>query len=767
VKFNNGYWLLRDGVTARYAAECFDVRTTDATISAAVLGRPVEHRGSHLNTATITVDVSSAIDDVIGVRISHFTPIREPSVRFALNGSEPEVTVERDDHSVSLRSGRLAAHLATSGPWTMSFTGDGRPLTSAGPKSTASMTVDGDGEHMVQRLRLPVGTSVYGLGERFTPFVKNGQVVDIWNEDGGTSSERSYKAIPFLLTDAGFGIFVDSPGRVSFEIASEVVSAIQFSLPGPTMTYHVIYGATPRQILERYTALTGRPALPPLWSFGLWLSTSFTTDYSEETVTHFVDGMADRGIPLSVFHFDCYWMKPLNWCDFTWDRDAFPDPPKMLQRLAERDLHVSVWINPYVGQRSPMFAEAAEAGYLLKRPDGSIWQWDMWVAGMALVDFTNPEARAWFSDKITELLRSGVHAIKADFGERIPTDVVWHDGSDPELMHNYYSYLYNETVFETVEREQGRAEAVLFARSATAGGQQFPVHWGGDCEATYESMAESLRAGLSLGVSGFGFWSHDIGGFEGTPSPALYKRWLLFGLFSSHARLHGSDSYRVPWVFDEEAVDIARRFVRLRNRLAPYYWAHAVEAHEHGIPMMRPMFLEFPADRSCAPLDLQYMLGSDLLVAPVFADDGMVEFYVPDGVWTDLLDGHTVQGPAWVTEQHGFDSLPVMVRPGTVIVWGGNEERPHYDHGDSPTFEVFALPDGGETSAQLFDGSGERTVAVTVRRAGEVLTATVTAGAEALSAGWTLRWVDGPLGPDRGPSATAAPSQTELHLPIG
>ncbi len=310
------------------------------------------------------------------------------------------------------------------------------------------------------------------------------------------------------------------------------------------MTYHFIRG-TPKEILTTYTAMTGRPALPPLWSFGLWLSTSFTTDYDEQTVMGFVDGMAEREIPLSVFHFDCYWMKPLNWCDFEWDPETFPDPQGLLGRLIKRGLHPSVWINSYVGQRSRLFEEAAREGYLLRRPDGSVWQWDMWVAGMAMIDFTNPAARDWFREKVRGLLRQGVHAIKADFGERVPLDVVWHDGSDPALMHNYYSFLYNRTVFEAVEQERGVGEAVLFARSATVGGQKFPVHWGGDCESTYVSMAESLRGGLSLGLSGFGFWSHDIGGFEGPPSPEMFKRWFLFGMFSSHARLHGSESYRV------------------------------------------------------------------------------------------------------------------------------------------------------------------------------------------------------------------------------
>jgi alpha-D-xyloside xylohydrolase len=420
------------------------------------------------------------------------------------------------------------------------------------------MVVAGDGRYLHEQLSLGVGETVYGLGERFTPFVKNGQVVDIWNEDGGTSSEQAYKNIPFYLTNRGYGVLVNHSERVSFEVASEKVERVQFSVPGESLDYFLIYGPTPKEVLTRYTALTGRPALPPAWSFGLWLSTSFTTNYDEATVTNFVQGMADRDLPLHVFHFDCFWMKEFHWTNFEWDERVFPDPAGMLQRLKARGLRICVWINPYIAQRSALFAEGMANGYLVKRPNGDIWQWDRWQAGMGLVDFTNPAACRWFADKLRGLIDMGVDCFKTDFGERIPTEVVYHDGSDPVKMHNYYPYLYNKAVFETLEEALGKGQAVVFARSATVGGQQFPVHWGGDCTATFESMAESLRGGLSLCLSGFGFWSHDIGGFEQTAAAAVYKRWCAFGLLSSHSRLHGSSSYRVPWLFDEEAVDVLR-----------------------------------------------------------------------------------------------------------------------------------------------------------------------------------------------------------------
>jgi alpha-D-xyloside xylohydrolase len=323
-------------------------------------------------------------------------------------------------------------------------------------------------------------------------------------------------------------------------------------------------------------------------------------------------------------------------------------------------------------------------------------------------------------------------------------------------MHNYYTLLYNRVVFEAVESVRGTGEAVLFARSATVGGQSFPVHWGGDCESTYPSMAESLRGGLSLGMSGFGFWSHDIGGFEGTPSATLFTRWLQFGLLSSHARLHGSTSYRVPWAFGEEAVRVARDFTRMRMTLMPYLWNAAIEAHSSGIPVMRSMLLEFPEDRTSSQLDRQYMLGGDVLVAPVFADSGEVEYYLPAGEWIGFLDGAVRAGGRWVAETYAVDALPMLVRPGSVIPVGAVEDRPDYDYAAGLTLEVFGLADGASATASVADSAGGIVAEFEVTRSGGELTASVVSGAEALGAGWSLRWVTGPLGTDRGAVASSS-----------
>ncbi|MGI5439692.1 alpha-xylosidase [Streptomyces shenzhenensis] len=742
MKFTDGFWRIREGVQISYATEVRDVRAEAKRFTTYAAVKKVTRRGDTLNAPLITAECFSPAEGVIGVRITHHSGTRRPGPDFALAGAADGVgAVRRDGTVTELASGPLTLRLDSSGPWTLTFhDADGRELTRANAKSTAFATTAEGAHHMIGRLALGVGEQVYGLGERFTPFVKNGQVVDVWQADGGTSSEQAYKNVPFYLSSRGYGVFVNHPGKVSFEVGSEAVGQVQFSVADQTLEYYVVAGPTPKDVLARYTALTGRPALPPAWSFGLWLTTSFTTSYDEGTVMSFVDGMAERGIPLSVFHFDCFWMREYQWCDFAWDPDVFPDPAGMLARLKAKGLRISLWINPYIAQKSPLFDEAARLGHLVRRPDGDVWQWDLWQAGMGLVDFTSPDARAWFQSKLKPLLDQGVDSFKTDFGERIPTDVVWHDGSDPERMHNYYTHLYNRTVFELLEKERGQGEAVLFARSATAGGQQYPVHWGGDCWSSFEAMAESLRGGLSLSLSGFGFWSHDIGGFEGTPDPAVFKRWLAFGLLSSHSRLHGSSSYRVPWEFGDEAVEVARRFTRLKHRLMPYLYGAAVTAHRTGVPMMRPMVLEFPHDPACRPLDRQYLLGADLLVAPVFAEDGEVEVYLPEGTWTHLLTGERVTGPVWRTERHGYDSLPLYVREGAVLPLAGDDSRPDGDWLAEPTLLVHPSAAPAYTrTVTVPDLTGAPAAVFRLRREGDLLRVT----AEGTDAPFTVRVAGG------------------------
>ena len=598
MKFTNGYWMIRDGVDALYAREAYELAADATTESLNVLAPTSVVRGRYdtLNLPTFNVDITTPAEGVIRVCAEHWQGATEyPG--FPLNADEPGnrdyVTVQANGNGdgevgvngadVTLTTGGLTVKVVKGAPWNLTFIGeDGKVLTeSAGkslgrfklgaesnvtaqPVSEFGVTMDGSARDesdvfIAIQLHLSVGEDVYGLGERFGAYVKNGQSVDIWNEDGGTASEQGYKDIPFYMTSNGYGVLINNRGHVSFEIGSE---------------------------------------------------------NTEATINSFIDGMAERDIPLAAFHYDCYWMREFHWCDFEWDKRFFGDIESTLKRLHE------------------------DKGYLVRKPNGEVWQTDFWQAGMGLVDFTNPAAREWFKDKVKALLNQGVDAIKTDFGERIPRDVVWYDGSPKLSMHNWYTQLYNQAVFEAIEETYGKGNACLYARSATVGGQQQPVHWGGDCESTFNGMAQSLRAGLSLTSSGFGFWSHDIGGFEGAfPDPAVYKRWVAFGMLGSHSRLHGSTVYRVPWLFDEEdekngvalvpgqtAVDVVREFTKLKLELMPYVYQLGLQPHVNGTPVMRSMFVEFPDDPACRTLDRQYMFGPSMLVAPVFTYSGEVSY---------------------------------------------------------------------------------------------------------------------------------------------
>ena len=731
MKFNLGEWRMKPGVTTYNCEQIRQAKLSADGRELYLFVVPYRREERSMDGPVQEIIISSPQPDMLRLQTVHFKGDRKKYPKFDIVDTRVPLEYREEGNEITVQSGNTKLVIQKKNPCGFTYYYGDQKLTNIGSRYGSAMLsyIDTpEGPYMRGQLQVDVGEKIYGLGERFTPFVRNGQVVDMWNEDGGTSSELSYKNIPFYMSSRNYGVLVNEAGPVSFEVCSEAVTKVQFSVPGQRLDFIVIGAPDRKGVLTRYTALTGRPALPPAWTFGLWLTSSFTTSYDEGTVTSFVDGMAERDIPLSVFHFDCFWMRENEWCGFEWDKEMFPDVEGMLDRMHKKGLKICAWINPYLGQKCAVFDEAAEKGYLLKKANGDIWQWDLWQAGLAVVDFTNPEAVEWYKSHLRRLMKQGVDCFKTDFGERIPTDVVYHDGSDPMWMHNYYTYLYNKAVFEVIQEVKGEDEAVLFARSATVGGQKYPVHWGGDCNSTYVSMSESLRGGLGLCLSGFGFWSHDIGGFEGTAPADLYKRWLAFGLLSSHSRLHGSNSYRVPWLFGEEAVDVCRYFSKLKNKLMPYLYAKAVETHETGVPMMRAMMLEFD-DLGCEDCDRQYMLGDGILVAPVMREDGVVDYYLPKGKWTHLLSGETVEGGGWNRDQYDFFSLPVFVRENTILPMGAHEDKTEYDYSEGLTLRIYNLAEGASAVRNVCDVHGSVVLTAKAERSGDTITVTLTGSA--------------------------------------
>ncbi len=749
MKISDGYWLNRKGYSVNYANQAYEVSYDANSIYVLATPSHIWNRGQTLGGPNFEMKFTSTMADVIRVSVVHYKGTVDCGPHFELHDEQGYTPVINDtEHYIEMITGKTSVKISKDN-WSVEYYCNGKHLTGGSyraltyieeAKSMAerrlhtqidetfwSYPKDANTTYIREQLTLDVGEYIYGFGEKFTTFTKNGQNVQIWNADGGTCCDQSYKSIPFYVSSRGYGVFVNSSDNVSYEVASDTVSKVSFTVPGENLEYFIIGGENLREVLSNYTTITGKPALPPAFTFGLWLTTSFTTKYDEATINSFIDGMAERDIPLQVFHFDCFWMKEFEWCNFEWDLRQFPEPEKMLERLhKDKGLKTCVWINPYIGQRSKLFDEGVANDYFILNKDGSVFQTDMWQPGMAIVDFTNPEACEWYASKLRALCEMGVDTFKTDFGERIPTDVVYYDGSDPIKMHNYYTQLYNKTVFDVLKEYYGENKACLFARSATAGGQQFPVHWGGDCSAEYVSMAETLRGGLSLCLSGFGFFSHDISGFEATATPDIYKRWCAFGLLSTHSRLHGNSSYRVPWLFDEEACDVLRFFTKLKGKLMPYMFSQAVYTHEVGVPMMRAMVIDFANDPAALTLDRQYMLGDNLLVAPILNDEGIAQFYVPAGRWTDIITGKVYEGEKWYTEKCSYFEMPTLARPNSIVVYGDFVRDFEYDYLENATATIYELGDGCEASTVVYDKEAVKLCDIKAVRCGNKVTVTYT-----------------------------------------
>ncbi|GIL32788.1 alpha-xylosidase [Lactobacillus paragasseri] len=719
MKYLNGNWLVKDGFSIDYGQCIYDSRIEDNKLTLWVPFKEITDPGMTLDDGMITLEISSPRENIINTKIINYRGSVDHGPNFKLNQDKnisPEIKETVD--KFIFKSGKTKLEISKGSQILFHYFYENELKAEVAARSIARIFDPDSNVHMSNSFVLEPGEKIYGLGERFSNFVKNGQEIEMWNADGGTETMQSYKNIPLYLSNRKYGIFVDSSEKVSYEIASQQVDRVEFSVPDQTLSYYFIGGSDNKEVLDHYTALTGRPPLLPAWSYGLWLTTSFTTKYDEQTVMSFINGMLKRKIPLSVFHFDCCWMKPTEWCNFEWDPDIFPDPEGLLKKIHNKGIKICVWINPYIAQKSRLFDEGMKNGYFIKKTNGDIWQWDKWQAGMAIVDFTNPDAISWYQGYLKELLSQGVDVFKTDFGERIPSKgVKFFDGSDPKKMHNYYTLLYNKVVTEAIADVKGEKEALVFARSATVGSQCYPVHWGGDSSSNYSSMAETLRSGLSFGMSGFGYWSHDISGFEASATPDLYRRWTQFGLLSSHSRYHGSTTYKVPWLYGEKSVENTKKYTNLKLKLLPYLMAMSNEVHYHGTPILRSMVLEFPDDPGCEDLDMQYMLGSNLLVAPIFNDQGLATFYVPkaEGTWISILAGKAYEGGKWYKEKFDDITLPLLARPNSVIVTGRYNNETMYDYTDHPIVNVYEMKDG-KISTIITNNYGEKLETIVVEK---------------------------------------------------
>jgi alpha-D-xyloside xylohydrolase len=503
--------------------------------------------------------------------------------------------------------------------------------------------------------KLHPGEKLFGCGESFTRLDKRGQTVDLWAQDAhGAQTGEMYKPVPFYFSDRGYGLFVHGSTPMRFDLGESYDEA-QVIYNGDESLDLFVFAGGPKDVLGEYTALTGRSPLPPLWSFGLWMS---RITYESEAQTREVAAkLTEHRIPCDVIHLDTGWFEHDWCCDFQFSPSRFGDAEKMIADLRRDGRHICLWQLPYFTPKNPLYRDLLDQGLAVKSRFGDAPTEEL------VLDFSNPATVAWYQDRLRGLLELGVDAIKVDFGEGAPLNGRYHSGRDGWHEHNLYPLRYNQAAADISRQVKGYP--LIWARSAWAGSQRYPLHWGGDAEASDGGMLGSLRGGLSLGLSGFSFWSHDVGGFFPATPRELYLRWLPFGLLSSHSRCHGLPPTE-PWHFDDGFMDIFRRSVELRYRLMPYLWAQAADSAGQGLPLLRPLFLEHPEDPGVWAVEDEYLLGQDVLVAPFFEAAAERRVYLPSGEWVDLQSGQRL-GAGWHRLKPGPVPIVVLGRAGCLI----------------------------------------------------------------------------------------------------
>jgi len=496
---------------------------------------------------------------------------------------------------------------------------------------------------------------IFGCGESFTRLDKNGQKVVLWtNDPNGVESPGMYKPIPFYMSSRGYGMFMHTTSPVTCDFGATFGESNAMQIGDENLDLFVFLGQ-PKEILDAYTDVTGKAPMPPLWSFGLWMSR--ITYFSEQDGRTVAEKLRSNKIPSDVIHFDTGWFETDWRCDYRFAPSRFPDPEAMIADLKKQGFRTSLWQLPYFVPKNTLFPEITEKGLAVRNANGTVPYAD------AILDFSNPNTVSWYEDKIGGLLKMGVAAIKVDFGEAAPLSGVYASGRTGFYEHNLYPLRYNKIVSDLTRKLNG--EHIIWARSTWAGSQRYPIHWGGDAETTDKGMEAQLRGGLSLGLSGFTFWSHDIGGFTLKTPEDLYRRWLPMGVLASHTRTHGQ-APKEPWEYGEDFQNYFRKAIEMKYRLMPYVYTQSKLASERGLPMVRALLLEFPDDPGAWLVDNQYMFGSDILVAPLFENGKSRQVYLPKGKWTDYQTRKTYDG-GWHEIAAGELEVVMLVREGTVL----------------------------------------------------------------------------------------------------
>jgi len=548
--------------------------------------------------------------------------------------------------------------------------------------------------------------AIYGLGEHFIKLNKVGQTIDLNMTDALTViGTRAYKNIPFHVSTAGYGVFFNHSSLMTYYVGSRNATDVQVAAADGFLDYYLFFGDLKR-ILALYTDLTGKGVLPPKWTFGYWQSKiSYTS--AAETV-EIARQMRAHDIPCDVIHLDTHWFKEDWYCDLEFDKTRFPDPKQYFADLAALGIKISLWQLPYIPSGSKLFEDLKAVDGFVKNAAGEIYNCGIcFTKGhregggiVGVVDYTNPAAVKVHQDAFRRLFRLGAKVVKTDFGEAAPLDGVYHDGTPGHRMHNLYPLLYNRAIFDVTKEETG--DGVVWARSAWAGSQRYPLHWGGDNSPNWFNMIPQIEGGLSFGLSGFQFWSQDIGGFCGHVNEALLIRWMQLAMFISHSRIHGYGD-RELYKFAPETIRICREYIRLRYRLLPYIYGAAAQCVKDSLPMLRPLVLEFQDDPNTWNIGDQWLFGDSLLVAPIYTPENRRRVYLPAGQWTDWWTKQRFTGPQWIDVAADTETLPLYIREGAIIPLG--PVQPYVDA--EPVKEITLL-------IAPFTGKGKTTFRVPV-----------------------------------------------------
>ena len=565
-------------------------------------------------------------------------------------------------------------------------------------------TVSGGHPLAVESFDLAYDECIYGLGEKFIKLNKVGQTIDLNLVDAlGVTSPRSYKNIPFFVSNKGYGIFFNHSSLMTYWVGSMSAVDVQVAAEDDFLDYFLITGNI-KEVLARYTDITGKGSLPPRWSFGYWQS-KISYHAADETL-EIARQMRAHEIPCDVIHLDTDWFKADWYCDLLFDAEEFPDPQAYLREMERLGIKISLWQLPYIPEGSQLFNDLKAVDGFVKTVTGEIYDSHIcftkgFTGIVGVVDYTNPAAVRVHQDAFRRLFRmGGVKVIKTDFGESAPLDGVYHDGTPGHRMHNLYPLLYNKALFAVTKEETG--DGVVWARSAWAGNQRFPLHWGGDNSPNYHNMLPQMQGGLSFGLSGFQFWSHDIGGFCGAVDQQLLIRWMQLGMFISHSRIHGFGD-RELYKFAPETMRICRDYIRLRYRLMPYIYGAAMQCVADSLPLARALVVEYQDDPTTWNMGDEYLFGNDMLVAPIFTEDGQRRVYLPAGEWTDWWTKARITGNRWIEVQADIETLPLYLREGALVPMG-----PVMNYvGEKPTEAI-------DLHVSLFTGDGHHRFVVPI-----------------------------------------------------